>query len=87
MYYSISASELFEVQVPVDELHAVVPEQDDFAFRDLLGAGEDEFDYIVEMSTQLEWITVTYLLLYATFLGLISSCLNQAKYNSQGATL
>ena len=53
MYHSISASELFEVQVPVDELHAVVPEQDDFAFRDLLGAGEDEFDYIVEMSTQL----------------------------------
>ena len=53
MYHSISASELFEVQVPVDELHAVVPEQDDFAFCDLLGAGEDEFDYIVEMSTQL----------------------------------
>ena len=87
MYDSISTSELFEVQVPVDELHAVVPEQDDFAFRDLLGAGEDEFDYIVEMSTESEWIDVTYLLLYATFLGLISSYLNHAKYNSQGATL
>ena len=64
-----------------------MPEQGDFAFRDLLGACEDEFDYIIEMPTQSEWIYVTYLLLYAIFLGLISSFLNHAKYSSQGATL
>jgi len=50
---SVTASELFEVQVPVDVLQAVVPEEHELASRELLGPVEDQLDYIVEMTTEV----------------------------------
>jgi len=50
---SVTTSELFEVQVPVDVLQAVVPEEHHFALRELLGPVEDQLDYIVEMTTEV----------------------------------
>ena len=50
---SDAASELDEVEVPVDVLHAVVPEEHDLALRELLGPVEDQLDYIVEMTTEV----------------------------------
>ena len=56
-----------------------MPEEHDLPFRDLLGPGKDQLDYIVKMSTGSDDKENTYLLLYETFLGLISSILNHAK--------
>ena len=50
---SVMASELYEVEVPVGVLHAVVPEEHELALRELLGPVEDQLDYIVEMTTEI----------------------------------
>ena len=57
----------------------MVPEEHDLALRELLGPGEHQLDYIVEMPTGSEEMKGTYRLLYGTFLGLMSSALNHAK--------
>ena len=72
-------SELDHVKEAVNVLHAVVPEEQDLAFGHLLGTVHHQFHYIVEMSTQLVMKGCTYLLLCGSFLGLMSSLLNQAK--------
>ena len=58
---------------------AVVPEEHDFTLSDLLAPSHHKFNYIVKMPEMLDVEIITYLLDYASFLGLISSCLNQAK--------
>ena len=68
-------------------LRTVVPEEHHLALRHRLGPVDHQLDYIVEMSTELTLGESTYLLLYGSFRGLMSSRLNQAKYNSAGATL
>ena len=75
------------MQEAVDMLHTMVPEQHHLSLRDQLGSRHHQLDYIIKMSTQLSIIDGTYLLLYGSFLGLISAFLNHAKYNSHGATL
>ena len=72
---------------PVYVLHAMMPEENDLAFSDGLGSGENQLDYIVKMPKGLRMTLTTYLLLCGTLRGLISSFLNQVKYSSQGATL
>ena len=75
----ISSSQLDLVEEAVDVLQAVVPEEDDLAFGDLLGPVHYKLDDIVEMSTELGIEAGTYLLLYLSFLGFTSTFLNQAK--------
>ena len=76
---NIAFSQRREVQVLVDALHAMVPEEHDLAFSDRLGSGEHQLDYIVKTPTELMSSISTYLLLYGSFLGLMSSALNHAK--------
>ena len=73
------SSQLDQVQLTVDMLHTVVPEEDDLTSRDLLGPLDDQLGYIVKVSTELGISDGTYLLLYGSLRGLISSFLNQAK--------
>ena len=68
-------------------LHTVMPEEHNLSLCDLLGSGNHELHYIIKVPTLLVNMKVTYLLLYLSFLGLMSSFLNHAKYNSHGATL
>ena len=68
-------------------LHAMMPEEHHLSFCDCLGSGQHQFYYIIKMSTKLVISDHTYLLLYLSFLGLMSAFLNQAKYSSHGATL
>ena len=84
---NIAFSQRREVQILVDALHAMVPEEHDLAFSDRLGSGEHQLDYIVKMPKSVRILGTTYLLLCGTRLGLISSILNHAKYSSHGATL
>lgn len=64
-----------------------MPEEDHFSFGNFLGPVYNKFDDIVKMSKQLCIAKFTYLLLYLSFFGFISTFLNHAKYNSHGATL
>ena len=76
---NIAFSQRREVQILVDALHAMVPEEHDLAFSDRLGSGEHQLDYIVKTPTESMSSMSTYLLLYGSFLGLMSSALNHAK--------
>ena len=80
-------SQLNEMEEFVYMLHSMVPEEHHFPFRDGLGPSQDQLYYIGEMPKMLMIVESTYLLLQGSFLGFMSSCLNQAKYNSHGATL
>ena len=75
----ISTSQLDLVEEAVDVLGAVVPEEHDLALGDLLGPGDHELDYIVEMPTGLGMMIGTYLLLCGSFRGFTSAFLNHAK--------
>ena len=68
-------------------LHTVVPEEHHLSLRDFLGSRHHELNYIIKVPTLLVNTKVTYLLLYLSFLGLMSSFLNHAKYSSHRATL
>ena len=56
-----------------------MPEEHNLPFCDFLGPLQDKFYYIVKISKQISITDNTYLLLYLSFLGFISSALNQAK--------
>ena len=72
-------SQLHLQEEAVDVGCAVVPEEHDLALRDPLAAVHHELHYVVKMPERSEAEIVTYLLLCGSFLGLMSSCLNQAK--------
>ena len=57
----------------------MMPEEHNLPFGNFLGSLQDKFNYIVKISKQISIADNTYLLLYLSFLGLISSALNQAK--------
>ena len=57
----------------------MMPEEGDLALSDLLASVYHKLNYIVKMPEMLDVEIVTYLFDYGSFLGLISSCLNQAK--------
>ena len=75
----MSASQLDLVEEAVDMLRAVVPEEDDLALGDFLAALDGQANDVVEMAKELGMEDGTYLLFCATFLGLRSTFLNQAK--------
>ena len=63
----------------IDMRCTMMPKQGDLALSYLLASVYHKFNYIVKMPEMLDVEIITYLLDYASFLGLISSCLNQAK--------
>lgn len=56
-----------------------MPEEHNLPFCNFLGSFQDKFNYIIKISTHVSITDITYLLLYLSFLGFISSALNQAK--------
>ena len=57
----------------------MMPKEHNLSFGDCLAPLNDQFYYIVKISELVSIDDVTYLLLYLSFLGLMSSALNQAK--------
>ena len=60
-------------------LHTVVPEEHHLSFGDCLAPLNDQFYYIIKVPKHVSIKEGTYLLLCLSFLGLMSSFLNQAK--------
>ena len=73
------------VQVPVDVLEAVVPEEDQVAPLDLLQPLHAEVDDIVEVPSNMRMRKCTYFLPDGTCRGLMSAFLKWAKTSSHGA--
>ena len=67
------------MEISINMLHTMVPEEHNLAFGNLLGPLQHQLYYIVKMPTKLNVEIFTNLLLYGSFLGLMSSLLNQAK--------
>ena len=63
----------------IDMRCTMMPEEGDLALSYLLASVYHKLNYIVKMPEMLDVEIVTYLFDYGSFLGLISSCLNQAK--------
>ena len=78
-------SELKEVQVAVDVLPAVVPEEEPLGRADSLDPPGHEPDYILKMAIEKIRLISTYLLPVGTWPGLTSAALKAAKKSSTGA--